>query len=209
MSDTPENEALRSAIQGIVDAQLAMDSASRSAHSGPNTWRLCEETRVAYLAAKLKLDEAIANLARQHPQQDRAPQGEAVAVYMHQPSALKYGIRWLIDTPLADGTKLYLATPSASIDAAQPQEQVVCTRSHPHENMDAFCERLTEDARTINRLANAAQPAQPPAGWVIVPVIPTRKMVAACGQVYDDLGAVQAWRDMLAAAPSPIAKDTP
>jgi hypothetical protein len=77
VSETPEVEELRIAIQGIVDAQLAMDSASRSAHNGPNTWRLCEETRVAYLAAKLKLNDAIANLARQHPQQDRAPQGEA------------------------------------------------------------------------------------------------------------------------------------
>ena len=40
--------------------------------------------------------------------------------------------------------------------APQPQAapQAVCSRSHPHENMDAFCERLTEDARTINRLAN-------------------------------------------------------
>jgi hypothetical protein len=31
-----------------------------------------------------------------------------------------------------------------------------CTRSHPHENMSAECERLTEIARANNRAANSA-----------------------------------------------------
>lgn len=58
--------------------------------------------------------------------------------------------------------------------SAAPQDAHGCTRSHPHENMDACCQRKTEEARANNEAANAAyqdaaQDVAPiiPDGWVL------------------------------------------
>jgi len=47
----------------------------------------------------------------------------------------------------------------AAIKQARAQPAPVCTRSHPHENMDALCELRTEIARLTNE--NARLKAQP------------------------------------------------
>jgi hypothetical protein len=39
-------------------------------------------------------------------------------------------------------------------ECAELRHSAQCTRSHPHENMTVFCERLTEEAQSTNRLAN-------------------------------------------------------
>lgn len=52
---------------------------------------------------------------------------------------------------MADHTDCQICKDVAALTAQlqEAQQELVCTRSHPHEEMSAFCERLTRDARTI------------------------------------------------------------
>jgi hypothetical protein len=34
-------------------------------------------------------------------------ESEPVAIYQHKPVSLEYGVKWLIDAPIIDGTKLF------------------------------------------------------------------------------------------------------
>lgn len=51
-----------------------------------------------------------------------------------------------------------------SMQMEQPAQQHECSRSHPHENMDAMCELRTEIARLTNE--NARLKAQPSKPWL-------------------------------------------
>ena len=65
-----------------------------------------------------------------------------------------------------DGEKL-MAKPIPLEDFYQPAPE--CTRSHPHENMDAMCELRTEIARLTNenaRLKAQPAPVQEPVAWM-------------------------------------------
>ncbi len=53
-------------------------------------------------------------------------------------------------------------------EPAQRKPQQDCTRSHPHENMDAMCELRTEIARLANENARLkAQPQQEPVAYAV------------------------------------------
>ena len=48
----------------------------------------------------------------------------------------------------------------------QPARQHQCSRSHPHENMDAMCELRTEIARLTNENARLKAQQQEPVAWI-------------------------------------------